>query len=37
MNSKFYAPIELKELEQALRAMANEKALGPDGVTIEFF
>jgi hypothetical protein len=30
-------PIELDELEQALKAMANEKALGPDGVTIEFF
>jgi hypothetical protein len=37
MNTKFYAPIGLKELEDAMEAMANKKALGPDGVTVEFF
>jgi hypothetical protein len=37
MNDKLCAPIELDELEQAMKAMACEKAPGPDGVTIEFF
>jgi hypothetical protein len=32
MNAKLCAPIELTELEQAVRAMANKKAPGPDGV-----
>jgi hypothetical protein len=37
MNLKLTAPIGLKELEQAMKEMANEKAPGPDGVIIEFF
>jgi hypothetical protein len=37
MNTRLRAPIELGELEQAMKAMANEKAPGPDGVVIEFF
>ena len=37
MNSKLCVPIELDELERAMKAMACEKAPGPDGVIIEFF
>jgi hypothetical protein len=37
MNAKLTAPIEISELEHAVKLMAKEKALGPDGVTIEFF
>ena len=32
MNAKLCASIELTELEQAVRAMANKRAPGPDGV-----
>jgi hypothetical protein len=31
MNAKLSAPIEKEELEQAMKALVNEKALGPDG------
>jgi hypothetical protein len=37
MNAKLSAPIEKEELEQAMKALANEKAPGPNGATIEFF
>jgi hypothetical protein len=37
MNSKLCAPIELDKLELVMKAMACEKAPGPDGITIEFF
>jgi hypothetical protein len=37
MNSKLCVPIELDELERAMKAMACEKAPGPDGIMIELF
>jgi hypothetical protein len=37
MNERLCEPISLEELEGAMKALANEKAPGPDGVTIEFF
>jgi hypothetical protein len=37
MNLKLSSPIGLEEFEQAMKAMANEKAPGPNRVGIDFF
>ena len=37
MKTSLYAPITLEELDGAVEVMAKGKALGPNGVVMEFF
>ena len=36
-NSALERPVSLQEVEVAVREMANGKALGPNGFTVDFF